>query len=88
MKKGDTQLLKIMLEISKEIEKEIEAPEYQKKSKLIQAQCDEILKMPLNTLEDVLKAKNASRPIPYSVEKVLLFKALITIEDSLKTKER
>ena len=72
-----------IIKIFKEIEEEINSPEYIERSRIIQLQCEGIKKMPLNTKEDILRAKNASRPIPNSAEKVLLFKYLITIEDSL-----
>ena len=45
---------------------------------------DSIRKMPLRTLEDIQKAKEASREIGESVEKILLFRELLLKENELK----
>ena len=45
---------------------------------------EEIKSMPLETLEDIEKAKQASRVLGESVEKVLLFRELILKENELK----
>ncbi|WP_223546816.1 restriction system-associated AAA family ATPase [Priestia aryabhattai] len=53
-------------------------------SELSKKKIEEISKMPLTTLEDIQKAKEASRALGESVEKVLLFKEFITKESELK----
>lgn len=53
-------------------------------SELSKNKIEEILKMPLTTLKNVKAAKEASRLLGESIEKVLLFKELITIENELK----
>ncbi|SDI50890.1 restriction system-associated AAA family ATPase [Desulfosporosinus hippei] len=53
-------------------------------SELSKKKIDEIRQMPLETLEDIQAAKEASRVLGESVEKVLLFKYLITKESELK----
>jgi len=68
----------------KEIEEEINSPEAIVKSLEIEKQCEKIRSMALNTKEDILKAKEASRSIPMSSEKVLLFKELICRENNIK----
>ena len=46
---------------------------------------DEIKALPLNTLEQIQEAKEASRVLGESVEKVLLFRELLMKEEKLKT---
>lgn len=66
-------------------EKRTETKEYIKEHEEIQKQCDIIINtIQLNTLDDIQRAKELSRKIPMSAEKVLLFKYLISIEDKLK----
>lgn len=53
-------------------------------SELSKKKIEEIRRMPMKTLEDIQAAKEESRVLGESVEKVLLFKALITKESVLK----
>lgn len=53
-------------------------------SELSKKKIDEIKKMPLETLENIQAAKEASRVLGESVEKVMLFKDLISKESELK----
>jgi hypothetical protein len=53
-------------------------------SELAKSKIDEIRRMPQDTLTNIQAAKNASRVLGQSYEKVLLFKELITKESELK----
>lgn len=53
-------------------------------SELSNNEIERIKKIPLNTLEDIQKAKNESKKLGESVEKVLLFRELIIRENELK----
>lgn len=53
----------------------------------IEKMCEEIERLPLKTLTDIQNAKEKSRPIPMSAEKVLLFKHLIHLEKELQERE-
>jgi hypothetical protein len=68
--------MKDIKDIIKEIDKEINSPEAKRKVLEREEQCNIIKQMPLNTKEDIQRAKEASRSIPQSAEKVLLFKYL------------
>jgi len=69
--------------IFQEIENNMETEEYIEEHKEIEKQCNTIKLMPLDNLKNIQAAKEASRKIPMSPEKVLLFKYLITIEKQL-----
>ena len=67
-----------------DLEKEQETPEYIAEHARIKAMCDKIKdNMPMTTKEEIKACKEASRGIPSSYEKVLLFKMLITREENL-----
>lgn len=72
-----------LLTIYKESEEKINSPEYIEEHRKIQEQCDQIKLLPLNSKEEIRQAKEQSRSIPYSPEKVLLFKYLIFRENNL-----
>ncbi len=76
----------LVREVMKEIEIEQAKPEYIVKHAEYELMCDKIKLMPMLNLTQIQACKEASRPIPQSVEKVLLFKLLITREDNIKAK--
>ena len=76
--------IELIIEIEKEIEEKENSLEYIAESLRIEKMCNVIKQMPMTTLEEIQVAKEASRPIPNSHEKVLLFYFLINYEDKLK----
>ena len=88
MKKYKDMTQEEKIELVREIVRDVEilhaSPEYIAECARIEKMCDVIKQIPMTTLEEIQAAKEASRPIPQSVEKILLFKFILYYEDKLK----
>lgn len=80
---GESSYIDFLSSIFRRAIKQLEKEEHQE---LINEGVAKVKAMPWITLEEIQAAKEASRPIPESVEKVLLFRELILTEEQIYRK--